>query len=90
MKIYGNQTAVKEIMNLLDSSFIPPFMCRCKDYHNAMICEEQDFLFEEIYGLHFYMYEIEYNGSKILKCKPLNYPRNAGSGRDNILNGCVS
>lgn len=29
MKISGNQTAVKEIMNLLDPNFIPPFMCKC-------------------------------------------------------------
>lgn len=89
MKISGNQTAIKEIMNLLDSSFVPPFMCRCKDSHNAMICEEQDLSFEEIYGSYFYIYEVEYDGNKILKCIKLNSPRNAGSGKDNILNGCV-
>lgn len=89
MKISGNQTAVKEIMNLLDPSFLPPFVCRCRNYHNGMICQEQDLAFEEIYGLYFYIYEIEYDGNKILKCKELNAPRSAGSGKDNILNGCV-
>jgi hypothetical protein len=31
MKMSGNQTAVKEIMNLLDPSFILPFMYNCSN-----------------------------------------------------------
>lgn len=96
MLIYGNQTAIKEIMNLLDPLFVPSFMCRCYGRQPSNIyavdqglgrthwceCLEQDFWFEENYRCYFHIYDVDYNGENILKCKEL-------SSSDNLLTGCL-
>ena len=97
MKISGNQTAVKEMMNLLDPSFVPPFMCRCygRPQSNTYAadqglgrthwceCKEQDYWFEAKIREYAHAYEIEYNGHTISKC--VEIPESS----DNLINGCV-
>lgn len=96
MKISGNQSAIAEILTLLDPTFLHPFRCRCpytdmdleKRYMECHYCEclFEPKIKEEAYGSHFHSYDIEYDGEKITKY--------SGSGRDwgfsnNILSGCV-
>lgn len=96
MKISGSQSAIAEILTLLDPTFLHPFRCRCTNsganLEKGLLgchyceCEYQPKLFEETFGPAFHSYEIEYDGTKITKC--------SGKGRDlgfssNILSGCV-
>lgn len=89
MKISGTQSTIKELLNLLDPTFILPFACRCAGEHNHMWCEWEDKDHNDFYLPKYYEYDVEYSGEKILKCLPLNSPKNAGSGQNNLKNGCV-
>mgnify|MGYP006921406141 CR=1 FL=1 len=90
MKISGNQTALREIFSLLDKNFKhPPFGCNCKLVNDSrvhtLICDFQDKWFEDNYGCSYYVYEIEYDGSKISKATLLH----RDYANANILNGCI-
>lgn len=83
MKISGNQSAINEIVGLLDPNFNVWRMCHhCSN-------EADFFLMEKSYGEKLHMYEIEYDGNNILKCKSINGTHYAGDGSDNLLSGCV-
>lgn len=86
MKISGNQTAISEVIMLLDQKFVPPFACKCKNSDNnthLLSCKYQDKDHEDKYGCDFFEYEIEYDGINILSIKLLSKNYN------NILNGCI-
>lgn len=90
MKISGNQTAIAEILFLLDSKFIPPFVChcnrsKCQTNTHVLTCEYQSKEREEIYGPHYYIYEVDYNGVRINSAKLLYHSYPDG----NLLNGNV-
>lgn len=86
MKISGNQTAIKEIMGLLDPSFIPPFLCKCTygdSGTHTLICQERDQWFEENYGCSFEVYNVYYDDMRIKNATLVH------KYSDNILTGCV-
>ncbi len=89
MKISGNQTALREIFILLDKSFKSPFECNCVLVNGSrahtLVCDFQDEWVEANYGCNYYVYEIEYDGEKILKATLLH----RDYANANILNGCV-
>lgn len=88
MKISGNQTAIKEVMGLLDPLFIPPFLCKCSNRSqdsrtHTLTCRERDQWHEENYGCSFEVYNVDYDGVRIKNATLiLKYS-------DNILTGCV-
>ena len=87
MLISGNQTAVKEIITLLDPDFLAERMChRCNSNFGQQV---NDMEHEEIYGLTYHVYDIEYDGYHISKCKDMNQAHFPIDGSDNLLNGCV-
>ena len=89
MKISGNQTAISEVMMLLDQKFVPPFACKCNNNGDngthLLSCNYQNKDHENKYGCNFFEYEIEYDGINILSIKLLS--KNYSNG--NILNGCI-
>lgn len=88
MLISGNQTAIKEIINLLDPTFDASRMChRCHFSFGRTIEDLKSY--EETYGLTYHIYDIEYNGNRISKCKEANGAHYASDGSGNLLNGCV-
>lgn len=88
MIISGNQTAVKEIMNLLDSTFDVTKTCHwCYSNFGRPIDDLK--CYEKSHKLTFHIYDIEYDDNRILKCKGLNQAHYAGDGSDNLINGCV-
>lgn len=88
MFISGNQTAIKEIVNLLDPSFDASRMCRqCHSSFGRTIEDLKSY--EEIYGLTYHIYDIEYDGNRISKCKEANGAHYASDGSGNLFNGCV-
>lgn len=81
MKISGNTKAVKEIVNLIDSEFVPPFICRCDKYNGGagayiLICEEV--------GDPFVIYDVTLENGKISHMKKLQ------RHSINIKDGCVN
>lgn len=91
-KISGNQTAIKEILNLLDPSYVPPFMCRCfgqptivptEESCHQCECPEQTKQYEEAYGSTYHQYEVELD-KHIIGCKLLQ------KESKNLLDGCVA
>lgn len=88
MFISGNQTAVKEIVMLLDPSFPAERMChRCCSNLGWTIDDLK--LYERDYGPVYHIYDIEYDGHRIFKCKNVNGAHCACDGSNNLLNGCV-
>lgn len=88
MFISGNQTAVKEIVNLLDSSFDASRMChQCHSSFGRQIDDLKSY--EETFGSTYHAYDIEYDGHRISKCKKVNAAHYASDGSDNLFNGCV-
>ena len=88
MIISGNQTAIKEIVNLLDPNFDAARMChKCHSSFGRTIDDLKTH--EEIYGLTYHVYDIEYDGARISKYKEINAAHYASDGSDNLFNGCV-
>lgn len=88
MLISGNQTAIKEIVNLLDPSFNAEKMCHhCHSSFGKTIEDLKSY--EEVYGLTYHIYDIEYNGNRISKYKEINAAHYANDCSGNLLNGCV-
>lgn len=88
MIVSGNQTAIAELLYLLDKDFKPIFNCKCGDNAedtHQLICKFQSKTFEKNYGEVYQRYDIEYNNSnsKVTKMSLLD------SGSKNILTGCV-
>jgi hypothetical protein len=85
MKISGNQTAIAEILTLLDKDFVHPFACQCPNSKGAHYCEcqYQSKSFEEYYGSCYHEYELSIHNGKIESCKLLH------KGSNNILTGCI-
>ena len=86
MIVSGNQTAIAEVLHLLDKDFEPIFNCKCGDSAgdtHQLICKYESKQFEKNYGEVYQRYNIEYNNSKITKMSLLD------SGSKNILTGCV-
>lgn len=78
MKISGNTKSVKEIVNLIDSEFVPPFICRCDGGGTAthvLICEEV--------SDPFVIYDVSLENGKISHMKKLH----KYSG--NVMTGCI-
>lgn len=90
MKISGNQSAIAEILTLLDKNFVHPFSCRC--LYSGMTesnvgthylnCNKD---FEHIFGCNYYIYDVDYDGHKITKATLLHH----GYSNGNILDGTV-
>ncbi len=92
MRISGNQTAIRELFQLLDPSLKDPFKCYgypCGCQHdgktNILSCKYRNKDFENLYGCDFYDYEFSYDGDKISNLKLLHH----GYPNSNILNGTV-
>lgn len=95
MKISGNQSAIIEILNLLDKNFPLPFelICLCSNSGmndenigcHYLTCFYYGKLYEKEYGCSNYIYDIDYNGEKI-KSANLLY---RGYINGNILDGCI-
>jgi len=96
MRIFGNQSAIIEILRLLDKNFNNPWGChKCKNLSfedqenendcNSMICDRFNKKLEKICGTYNYLLEIEYDGENIKYTKILykDYPNS------NILSGTV-
>lgn len=88
MKISGNQTAIKELVNLLDPNFDAEKMCHKCQFSFGMQVEDLK-SYEENYGSTFHIYDIEYDGNHISKCKEMNQAHYASDGSGNLINGCV-
>lgn len=96
MKIAGNQSAIIEILTLLDKNINLPcgeLKCCCLFSNmtdnnigtHYLTCDYHGKLSEQEYGCKYYIYDIDYDGNKIKSMKLLHHTR-----RDsNLLNGCV-
>lgn len=85
MIVSGNQTAIAELLYLLDKNFKPIFNCTCNNSGSThqLICKYQSKQYENIYGETYQRYNIDYIDNKITKMSLLD------SGSKNILTGCV-
>jgi len=86
MKISGNQTAIAEILNLLDSKFEPPFSCKCEDnFTHKLNCKYQSKIYEEKFGCDHFVYDVSYNDNHIENITLLH----RGYSNGNLQDGCV-
>lgn len=91
MLIAGNQTAIQEILILLDPMFDVSKTCHNCYVSFGRLQSINDVQYhEDNYGLIFHMYDIEYDGHRILKCKNVNQAHFASDGSDNLVNGCIT
>ena len=86
MKISGNQTAIAEVLYLLDSEFEPPFSCKCgNDFTHKLNCKYQSKDYERKYGCDHHVYDVSYDGRKINSITLLH----RGYSNGNLQDGCV-
>ena len=86
MKISGNQTAIAEILYLLDSEFELPFSCKCgSDSTHKLNCHYQSIKYEETYGCNHFVYDVSYDGKKINSTTLLH----RGYSDGNLQDGCI-
>jgi hypothetical protein len=86
MKISGNQTAIAEILYLLDSKFELPFACKCgSDFCHKLNCKYQSRKYEEMYGCDHFVYDVFYDGDNIKNITLLHHGYSGG----NLQSGCV-
>ncbi len=86
MKISGNQTAIAEILYLLDSKFKLPFSCKCgSDCTHKLTCQYQSQEYEKKYGCNHFVYDVSYSYGKIKGITLLH----RGYSNGNLQDGCV-
>ncbi len=91
MRISGNQTAIAEILTLLDKNFKHPFECGCNygrpsnDGTHFLTCGYRSKEHEQTWGCEHYIYDFNYDGNKISGLTLIHHGWQDG----NILDGCV-